>query len=114
MTGVADAATFQSLLSWISRFGAQKGCRWLQDQPGFNPCCLGLAVLAPSAGNGRILEHVFQSLLSWISRFGPVEGRHLFSQAICFNPCCLGLAVLAGPLWRGQPIDDVSILVVLD
>ena len=38
--------TFQSLLSWISRFG------WIGKRgdvdfiTSFNPCCLGLAVLA--------------------------------------------------------------------
>jgi len=61
---------FQSLLSWISRFGVQRG-RWdCGGEAGFNPCCLGLAVLATGTGTVSGVSLGFQSLLSWISRFG--------------------------------------------
>ena len=86
---------FQSLLSWISRFGFANVVRNSRLGFSFNPCCLGLAVLAiiPDWKNLLIME--FQSLLSWISRFG----MDWFSGQVLpwrgFNPCCLGLAVLA-------------------
>ena len=109
---------FQSLLSWISRFGIQiLACNCLillgfnpcclglavlalrlgrrsQALPGFNPCCLGLAVLALKIAKSTPAISVFQSLLSWISRFG-LCARPVGSVSRCFNPCCLGLAVLA-------------------
>ena len=37
---------FQSLLSWISRFGEWGFAVLFCAEVGFNPCCLGLAVLA--------------------------------------------------------------------
>ncbi len=41
----------------------------------FNPCCLGLAVLA-KADHAALPEYRrFQSLLSWISRFGYPRGK---------------------------------------
>ena len=65
---------FQSLLSWISRFGN--------------------FVLQYEVNTNR-----FQSLLSWISRFG-LDIRVLALAALLgFNPCCLGLAVLACAGW---------------
>ena len=43
---------------------------------GFNPCCLGLAVLALRPVVPLDSEaYRFQSLLSWISRFGPKRGE---------------------------------------
>jgi len=90
---------FQSLLSWISRFGPR--CNWEESRKargfnpcclglavlarwsrrlqlavdgGFNPCCLGLAVLALQAPRPSREPFGFQSLLSWISRFGAADG----------------------------------------
>ena len=37
---------------------------------GFNPCCLGLAVLGRDLPLGGVFQVKFQSLLSWISRIG--------------------------------------------
>ena len=37
---------------------------------GFNPCCLGLAVLALASIEEPIDAAMFQSLLSWISCIG--------------------------------------------
>ena len=73
--GVAGIhAQFQSLLSWISRFGDELMEALNRAKKGFNPCCLGLAVLARMTGtvipDG---QEKFQSLLSWISRFGNHE-----------------------------------------
>jgi len=41
---------FQSLLSWISRFGNFGSLKKRGPYTGFNPCCLGLAVLAYTPG----------------------------------------------------------------
>ena len=72
---------FQSLLSWISRFGtAALACVSLPTVC-FNPCCLGLAVLAAIIGCGVRRTFGFQSLLSWISRFGYIIGSLASSQS---------------------------------
>ena len=63
--------------------------------PGFNPCCLGLAVLANGGNGERKPRAGFQSLLSWISRFGRERKTSGVISGGSFNPCCLGLAVLA-------------------
>jgi len=69
---------------------------WL-CRSGFNPCCLGLAVLAGNKKSPACSCRWFQSLLSWISRFGAFRHRLNQTRLSCFNPCCLGLAVLATP-----------------
>ena len=64
-------------------------------QSSFNPCCLGLAVLARRSGALLDIFCEFQSLLSWISRIGYRITSRKPGRFRCFNPCCLGLAVLA-------------------
>ena len=68
----AELMGFQSLLSWISRFGPYNRVSVVAEVPSFNPCCLGLAVLASGATAVATLDYTFQSLLSWISRFGSI------------------------------------------
>ena len=81
---------FQSLLSWISRIGCSSPLPISSCCCGFNPCCLGLAVLALSPD-------------------------YRATRKPGFNPCCLGLAVLARqPQPRSRRNEAVSILVVLD
>ena len=97
----------------------------------FNPCCFGLAVLAPLhrpetparagfnpcclPGCAPGVPLVFQSLLFWISRFGCTGDAIDCALLVGFNPCCFGLAVLArAGLDLFHSIYEVSILVVLD
>ena len=81
---------------------------------GFNPCCLGLAVLAGLGKAGISPVQMFQSLLSWISCIGLDAliywGELQGFQSLLSWISCIGAA--AG--WRWRRRHDVSILVVLD
>ena len=138
--GPRERATgrFQSLLSWISCIGRKtvlrRLCKFLRFNPCclglavlavivpcncgssscFNPCCLGLAVLARS--DRWLLSGIerFQSLLSWISCIGtgapPPHTERLGFQSLLSWISCIGPNARRGV---GEP-DRVSILVVLD
>ena len=81
---------------------------------GFNPCCLGLAVLACQACKDSMDRRAFQSLLSWISCIGRKPSGYPSSpnrfQSLLSWISCIGLIAPA----VNAAVGYVSILVVLD
>ena len=105
---------FQSLLSWISRFGEWGFAELFCAEVGFNPCCLGLAVLAAPMGWTATDTGSFNPCCLGLAVLARTAAPPLISIQ-SFNPCCLGLAVLA-IVYNDYclALGEVSILVVLD
>ena len=60
----------------------------------FNPCCLGLAVLASNCPGGYHEVDGFNPCCLGLAVLA-FPFKDLRQHPLCFNPCCLGLAVLA-------------------
>ena len=109
---VMDA--FQSLLSWISCIGPLLERGKLIDAEGFNPCCLGLAVLATRPKADMRKRRKFQSLLSWISCIGTEKTLDDLSAPL-FQSLLSWISCIGAKKAEGENREkEVSILVVLD
>jgi len=87
------------LLSWISRFGSAKVNIEDVNEFCFNPCCLGLAVLAEDGFIESLMYAGFNPCCLGLAVLAFANPAAV-NSFLGFNPCCLGLAVLATNIYN--------------